>query len=217
MHAPARSEDIRAEVAELLGVGADAVDPGSNLIGQGLDSIRMMTLAGRWRRQGIAVDFATLAATPTVEAWSLSWSLPARQSADQQSRRRGGAATGDAPGEPFPLAPMQHAMWVGRHDNQPLGGVAGHLYVEFDGGPIDPERLRAAATAAGAAPSDAAGAVSARRHPAHRSGQRMRRLSGHRRRTFAGLDADVVDQRLAAIRDAKSHQQLDGAGVRATL
>ena len=70
MHAPACSEDIRAEVAELLGVGADAVHPGSNLIGQGLDSIRMMTLAGRWRRQGIAVDFATLAATPTIEAWS---------------------------------------------------------------------------------------------------------------------------------------------------
>ena len=44
--------------------------------------------------------------------------------------------------EPFPLAPMQHAMWVGRHDNQRLGGVAGHLYVEFDGGAIDPERLR---------------------------------------------------------------------------
>jgi mycobactin phenyloxazoline synthetase len=59
VHAPARSEDIRAEVAELLGVHADAVYPVGNLIGQGLDSIRMMTLAGRWRRHGIAVDFAT--------------------------------------------------------------------------------------------------------------------------------------------------------------
>ena len=63
-------EDIRAEVAELLGTTPTTVDPGNNLIGQGLDSIRMMTLAGRWRRQGIAIDFATLAATPTVEAWS---------------------------------------------------------------------------------------------------------------------------------------------------
>ncbi|MGH3596153.1 MAG: phosphopantetheine-binding protein, partial [Mycobacterium sp.] len=43
-------EAIRAEVAELLGVGVDAVDPDCNLVGQGLDSIRMMTLAGRWRR-----------------------------------------------------------------------------------------------------------------------------------------------------------------------
>src|SRR6202012_5179916 len=48
--------------------------------------------------------------------------------------------------EPFPLAPIRHSMWVGRHDNQQLGGVAGHLYVEFDGGPVDPGRLRAAAT-----------------------------------------------------------------------
>ena len=70
VHAPVCSEDIRAEVAELLGVRADALDPGGNLIGQGLDSIRMMSLAGRWRRHGIAIDFATLATTPTIEAWS---------------------------------------------------------------------------------------------------------------------------------------------------
>ncbi len=62
---------VRAEVAELLGVGADTVDPGGNLISQGLDSIRMMSLAGRWRRRGIDVDFAALAAEPTIEAWSL--------------------------------------------------------------------------------------------------------------------------------------------------
>ena len=211
MHAPARSEDIRAEVAELLGVGVDAVQPGSNLIGQGLDSIRIMTLAGRWRRQGIAVDFATLAETPTIDAWA-QLVAAGGDGGDQR------AASADAPAnaeplgedEPFPLAPMQHAMWVGRQANQPLGGVAGHLYVEFDGGPIDPERLRAAATAL------------ARRHPM----LRVRFLpDGTQRITPAdqsaafpvsvedlrGLCADDVDRRLAAIRDAKSHQQLDGA------
>ncbi len=154
MHAPARSEDIRAEVAELLGVDVAAVQPGDNLISQGLDSIRIMTLAGRWRRQGIAIDFAALAETPTIEAWTRLTSAGG-QRADQ--RTSPAAATGDAASssedEPFALAPMQHAMWVGRQDNQQLGGVAGHLYVEFDGGPIDPERLRTAATAL------------ARRHP----------------------------------------------------
>ncbi len=210
VHAPARSEDIRAEVAELLGVDVDAVQPGSNLIGQGLDSIRIMTLAGRWRRQGIAVDFATLAEMPTIDAWAQL--VTGGQSADQR------ALPVDAPGdpersgddEPFSLAPMQHAMWVGRQENQRLGGVAGHLYVEFDGGPIDPERLRTAATAL------------ARRHPM----LRVRFLpDGTQRITPADecgafpvsvedardLRADEVDQRLAAIRDAKSHQQLDGA------
>lgn len=211
VHASARSEDIRAEVAELLGVDVDAVQPGSNLIGQGLDSIRIMTLAGRWRRQGIAIDFAALAETPTVEAWARLVSAGG-QDADRQT------APAEAPGdaepsgedEPFSLAPMQHAMWVGRHDNQQLGGVAGHLYVEFDGGPIDAERLRVAATAL------------ARRHP-------MLRVQflpdGTQRITPAdesgdfpvsvedlrSMSADEVERRLAAIRDAKSHQQLDGA------
>ncbi|ORA83310.1 non-ribosomal peptide synthetase [Mycobacterium malmoense] len=213
VHASACSENIRAEVAELLGVAVDAVHPDSNLIGQGLDSIRMMTLAGRWRRQGIAVDFATLAATPTVEAWSelVTAGSPAA-GADRPAVAVAGP--GDT-GEPFPLAPMQHAMWVGRQDNQQYGGVAGHLYVEFDGGPIDPDRLRAAATAL------------ARRHPM----LRVRFLPDGTQRIAAadecpGVpvtvvdlrgDGDLVEPRLAAIRDAKSHQQLDGAVFELTL
>lgn len=211
VHASARSEDIRAEVAELLGVGVDAVQPASNLIGQGLDSIRIMTLAGRWRRQGIDIDFATLAENPTVESWARLVSA-GRQDADRQTVPAGapGGAELSGENEPFPLAPMQHAMWVGRQDNQQLGGVAGHLYVEFDGGPIDAERLRAAATAL------------ARRHPM----LRVRFLPDGTQRIapadesgdfpvsvedLRSLSDDEVEQRLAEIRLAKSHQQLDGA------
>ncbi|OBI45071.1 non-ribosomal peptide synthetase [Mycobacterium sp. E796] len=205
VRAPACSEDIRAEVAELLGVGADAIHPGSNLIGQGLDSIRMMTLAGRWRRQGIAVDFAALAAAPTIEAWSEL--VTASPAADEPAPPADAEPSGE--GEPFPLAPMQHAMWVGRQDNQQLGGVAGHLYVEFDGGPIDPDRLRAAASRL------------ALRHPMLRV-----RFSADGTQRIAAADEcgdfpvtvvdlrdqrDPVEPRLAALREAKSHQQLDGA------
>src|SRR6202044_2650801 len=122
-------------------VSADAVDPGDNLISQGLGSIRMISLAGRWRRRGIDIDFAALAADPTVEAWSrLGGANQNTAVPDTVAAAHNGSSDGA-----FPLAPMQHAMWVGRHDNQPLGGVAGHLYVEFDGGAIDPERLRDAA------------------------------------------------------------------------
>lgn len=212
VRASARSaDDVRAEVAELLGVGIDDVHPSTNLIGQGLDSIRMMTLAGRWRRQGVAVDFATLAETPTVEAWAelVTAEAPA-EPADPEASPEAATATGD----PFPLAPMQHAMWIGRQDNQQLGGVAGHLYVEFDGGPVDPARLRAAATEL------------ARRHP-------MLRVEflpdGTQRIGAAGrefpvavedlrhLDATGVERRLVAIRDAKSHQQLDAAVLELSL
>lgn len=215
MHAPARSEDIREEVAELLGVDVDAVQPGSNLIGQGLDSIRIMTLAGRWRRQGIAVDFATLAETPTIEAWA---QLVTAGRQDTDSAAPPADSPGDPSGEnePFALAPMQHAMWVGRQDNQQLGGVAGHLYVEFDAGLLDPGRLRAAATAL------------ARRHPM----LRVRFLpDGTQRITPAvecgdfpvhvedlrELGTDEVERRLTALREAKSHQQLDGAVFELTV
>ncbi|OBI37561.1 non-ribosomal peptide synthetase [Mycobacterium colombiense] len=211
VHASARSDDIRAEVAELLGVDVDAVQPGSNLISQGLDSIRIMTLAGRWRRQGVDIDFATLAENPTVEAWAGLVSAGGH-GADRQTVPAPAPADVELSGEdePFSLAPMQHAMWVGRQDNQQLGGVAGHLYVEFDGGLIDAQRLREAATAL------------ARRHPM----LRVRFLpDGTQRITPAdesgdfpvsvedlrSLSPDEVEQRLAAIRVAKSHQQLDGA------
>ncbi len=216
MHGPACAEDIRAEVAELLGVEAGAVHPANSLIGQGLDSIRMMTLAGRWRRHGIAIDFATLAAAPTIEAWAqLVTTGPAAENGAAREALTAEAA-GDssgkahAPGtyEPFPLAPMQHAMWVGRQDNQQYGGVAGHLYVEFDGGPVDPDRLRAAATAL------------ALRHPM----LRVRFLPDGTQRIAepdecGGFPVSVLDlrddrdfaRRLAVIRGAKSHQQLDGA------
>ncbi|MGH3554210.1 MAG: phosphopantetheine-binding protein, partial [Mycobacterium sp.] len=202
-------EAIRAEVAELLGVGVDAVDPDCNLVGQGLDSIRMMTLAGRWRRLGLAIDFAALAASPTVEAWS---ALVSAAGAEPVPVEQPTVPDADAAAEAFGLAPMQHALWLGRQDEQQLGGVAGHLYVEFDGGPIDPARLRAAAT----------GLV--RRHPMLRveflrdGAQRISPAAEfpvvvH---DFSDLDdfgsdvLEVVDQRLAEIRETKSHQQLDG-------
>jgi mycobactin phenyloxazoline synthetase len=199
---------IRTEVADLLGISADAVDPSVNLINQGLDSIRMMALAGRWRRQGIAIDFAALAATPTVEAWStLLSSSPLVQGADKQPAPRPHAD------EAFPLAPMQHALWVGRQANQQLGEVAGHLYVEFDGGPIDPERLRSAATRL------------AVRHPM----LRVRFLPDGTQRIdppgqfgvmvhdLRDLDAAVVDRRLAVIRETKSQQQLDDQVLELTV
>jgi mycobactin phenyloxazoline synthetase len=200
--------DVRAEVAELLGVSADSVDPAGNLVSQGLDSIRMMSLAGKWRRRGVDVDFAALAAEPTVDAWSLLVNAaPAASQPDVATAPNG--ASDDA----FPLAPMQHAMWVGRHDSQPLGGVAGHLYVEFDCCAIDPDRLRDAATAL------------AVRHPMLRvqfgadGNQRIGApadfpVAVH---DFRDLADDVVEQRLLGLREAKSHQQLDGQVFELTL
>lgn len=197
-------QSVRAEVAQLLGVGADAVDPDADLIASGLDSIRMMSLSGRWRKQGIEVDFAALAANPTLRAWS---ALVAERSPSEDMHPHQGVPSADVPdpGEPFPLAPIQHAMWVGRDGGQQLGGVAGHLYVEFDGAAVDPVRLRTAA------------AQLAMRHPMlrveflpdglQRIGDRELAVKITDLREH---DAESAAAALLAIRAAKSHQLLEG-------
>lgn len=197
------SQAIREEVAELLGARADTLDPGADLIGQGLDSIRMMSLAGRWRKQGIDIDFAALAAEPTIAAWSeLLSAAGGLQRAEALVPQDNSVHD-----QPFGLAPMQHAMWIGREDDQQLGGVAGHLYVEFDGHQVDAERLTTAATALAA------------RHPMLRvqfladGTQRIAALDGDfpvAVTDLRALPADQIAEQLAAIQRRKAHQQLTG-------
>ncbi|ODQ91188.1 non-ribosomal peptide synthetase [Mycolicibacterium flavescens] len=198
---------VRDEVAELLGVSPDEVDPDADLIASGLDSIRMMSLSGRWRKQGIDINFAALAENPTVAAWS---ALVAQRSGTGHDAGAETAEPADPAGPneddgPFPLAPMQHAMWLGRNDDQQLGGVAAHLYVEFDGAGVDPERLRYAATKLVA------------RHPmlrveilpdgTQRIGDRGLPVTVY---DLRDLDDAAADERLEEIRHQKSHQILDG-------
>lgn len=192
---------VREEVAELLGVSPDEVDPNADLIASGLDSIRMMSLSGRWRKQGIDINFAALAENPTVAAWS---ALVGERTGGETTPAAEPAPAGDE-NEPFPLAPMQHAMWLGRNDDQQLGGVAAHLYVEFDGAGVDPERLQDAATKLVA------------RHPmlrveilpdgTQRIGERGLPVTIY---DLRDLDDGAADQRLETIRHEKSHQILDG-------
>ena len=207
VHEKRTAPHVRREVAEMLGVSTDSVDPDADLIASGLDSIRMMSLSGRWRKQGIDINFAALAENPTVAAWS---ALVAERAGEDQPVKA--AEPVDECDGPFPLAPMQHAMWLGRNADQQLGGVAAHLYVEFDGAGVDPERLRVAA------------AKLVARHPmlrveilpdgTQRIGERGLPVTVH---DLRGLDAEAAEQRLAAIRDQKSHQILDGEVLELSL
>ncbi|WBB73869.1 amino acid adenylation domain-containing protein [Micromonospora sp. WMMD1128] len=141
------AEVMRADVAQLLGIEPTDIDPDVDLVGLGLDSLRTMQLVNQWRRGGTDLTFAELAEAPVLNRW---WELLAA------------AGTGAAePAEvhpvdetaPFPLTPVQHAYWIGRRDDQVLGGVGCHFYVEFDGGgaggtaPVDPDRLAEAVRA----------------------------------------------------------------------
>ncbi|MCZ4650178.1 amino acid adenylation domain-containing protein [Gordonia amicalis] len=132
---------IRAEVAGALGVTSESLDPTQDLIAQGLDSLRMMRLAGTWRKRGIDIDFARLAAAPTLDAWTALIGSPATTADTDESPEN------VDPTAPFPLAPMQHAYWIGRSDSHAFGNVAAHLYIEFDGHDIDPDRFTTAMSA----------------------------------------------------------------------
>ncbi|WP_327585116.1 non-ribosomal peptide synthetase [Nonomuraea sp. NBC_00507] len=127
---------MRADIAGQLGIDPSAIADEADLVTLGLDSLRAMRLAGRWRRAGAGVAFAELAEELTLAAW---WSLVSSRS--------------PAPAEPetvvdetapFPLTPVQLAYWIGRTDGQVIGGVGCHAYLEFDGSGIDPARLERA-------------------------------------------------------------------------
>ncbi|MET8699409.1 phosphopantetheine-binding protein [Kitasatospora sp. NPDC004723] len=63
-------ERIRAEVADLLGEDPADIPLDENLADWGLDSVRLMALAERWRAEGVEVAFLQLAERPAVAAWA---------------------------------------------------------------------------------------------------------------------------------------------------
>lgn len=68
--APWTQERLRAEIAELLFLDPGELEVDENLIDAGLDSIRVMTLIERWKRDGVELSFADLAERPTIAAWA---------------------------------------------------------------------------------------------------------------------------------------------------
>ncbi|MEU8510002.1 phosphopantetheine-binding protein [Kitasatospora sp. NPDC048722] len=63
-------ERIRAEVADLLGEDPAGIPLDEDLADWGLDSVRLMSLAERWRAEGADVAFVRLAERPEVGAWA---------------------------------------------------------------------------------------------------------------------------------------------------
>ena len=72
---PASKEALRALVLPLLDESDEPFDD-DNLIDYGLDSVRMMALAARWRKAYGDIDFVMLAKNPTLDAW---WALLSRE------------------------------------------------------------------------------------------------------------------------------------------
>ena len=72
---PASKAALRALILPLLDESDEPLDD-ENLIDYGLDSVRMMALAARWRKVHGDIDFVMLAKNPTIDAW---WKLLSRE------------------------------------------------------------------------------------------------------------------------------------------
>ncbi|AFJ01560.1 iron aquisition yersiniabactin synthesis enzyme (Irp2) [Methylophaga frappieri] len=117
----------------------------TNLIELGLDSLQIMRLVNHWRRAGAKVTFAKLIEKPTLENWlPLLTAEPANSpTLEFDDLVKQTAANYDSE-QPFDLTDVQYAYWIGRGDDQALGGIGCHAYLEIDSlyAPVDPVRLQ---------------------------------------------------------------------------
>ena len=104
------------------------------------------------------------------------------------------------------LTAMQAAYWVGRKTAGPLGGVAAHLYAEFDGDGVDEARLRQAVRTLFQTHDMLRLSVGA---DALQTIMPLGRRHEPTIEDLRHLDTAALARSLAAKREAKSHQRLD--------
>ncbi|ORM73824.1 isochorismatase [Pantoea wallisii] len=74
MPLPLSKDELRALILPLL-EDDDVPEDDENLIDYGLDSVRVMALAARWRQVHRDIDFVSLAKNPSIDGW---WALLSR-------------------------------------------------------------------------------------------------------------------------------------------
>lgn len=194
-------DSVRETIGNLLAASHFSDD--DNLVGLGLDSLKIMRLVSRWRKAGVKVVFAEMIAEPTLSSWMKILHQKAGVEGASSVVPSGGLSqrTQD---EPFPLTDVQYAYWIGRRDGQPLGGIGCHAYLELDGSGVEPDRL----------------ARAWRTVLSHHSLLRAAFLDDGRQRVLPkpasdglivhdlrGADADAVADRLAQLREKLSHRR----------
>lgn len=63
---------LRRDVADVLDEDPANIGEDDDLLERGMDSIRLMHVAERWRDSGVELDFVDLADNPTLSGW---WDL----------------------------------------------------------------------------------------------------------------------------------------------
>ncbi len=205
-------QQLRLTVAELLEEDPGEIGDETNLFELGLESIALMRTVGQWRRAGIEVSFGELAENPTIDGWFTLLSTRVGSTHVGPGPTPAGPVAAQQPDQQpdqdaeFPLALMQHAYWVGRGAGQPLGGVAAHLYTEFDGAEVAPDRLRIAVERLVARHDMLRVRITDNGRQVIEAMSGWRGLSVH---DLRGLGDEEATRRLEALRDQLSHQVLD--------
>lgn len=134
---PNFSDELNQLLVSLLGLKINEIDQQASLFEQGIDSIGIMRTVNLFRKWGMACSFETLRESPTLEQWRQFTppSSPTPQPATPPPVERPQAMA---------LTPVQEAYWLGRQDNQTLGGVACQIYIELEGREVDASRLEVA-------------------------------------------------------------------------
>ncbi|MBK4217871.1 amino acid adenylation domain-containing protein [Paracoccus caeni] len=134
-------QQMRDQIISLIPAMDRELRDSDNLLECGLESLHIMRLAGTWRQAGAKVTFSQLIADPTIESWD------ARLQSAPPAPSQPVIPTPVPPqrdDQPFDLSDVQYAYWIGRRDDQPLGGVGCHAYLELDGQNVEPARLQGA-------------------------------------------------------------------------
>lgn len=126
-------EEIIASVQAFL-PSNEVIDKKENLIKQGIESLAIMRIVNEYRKKGSSVKFAELIEEPYLENWykEINKIRKDRRSNKQNSKKRY---------EPYELTPVQFSYFIGRGDEQELGGIDCHAYLELGGKRIDKDRL----------------------------------------------------------------------------
>lgn len=74
---------MRADIAAIMYLDESELTDNASPEELGIDSIRLMELVERWRRQGAAIEFADLAERPALGLW---WELVAGSAEEEQAR-----------------------------------------------------------------------------------------------------------------------------------
>ena len=107
-----------------------------NLIEKGLSSMQVMQLSGIIKKEGLRISFAKLIEKPTLNSWFdlvANSKIIKKHSKDNKKSNDGK--------DSFNLTDVQYSYFIGRSDDQTLGGVGCHAYIEIDGKDIDYKRL----------------------------------------------------------------------------